>query len=109
LPATMMKRYVLCSGSSGMAYIALFCSLSAMRLLTSILCEAFQDGPTTSSYSTSESNRRALAGLPGLRIKLVSTVGHRTSLLWTYVAAAPDSSSRHNRRSSATNPFHFGA
>jgi hypothetical protein len=43
LPATMMKRYVLCSGSSGMEYIALFCSLSAMCLLTSILCEAFQD------------------------------------------------------------------
>src|SRR5260370_18550687 len=42
LAATMMKRYVLCSRSSGMEYIALFCSLSAMCLLTSVLREAFQ-------------------------------------------------------------------
>jgi hypothetical protein len=37
LAATMMKRYLLCSRSSGIVYIALFFRLSAMCLLTSIL------------------------------------------------------------------------
>jgi hypothetical protein len=47
LPATMMKRYVLWSRSSGMAYIALLFSLSAMCLLTSILREACQDATSS--------------------------------------------------------------
>src|SRR5258708_39110227 len=52
LAATMMKRYVLWSRSSGMEYIALLCSLSAMCLLTSIFREACQDGPDFLFYST---------------------------------------------------------
>src|SRR5713226_764730 len=47
LAATMMKRYVLCSRSSGMAYIALLFSLSAMCLLTSILREAGQEATSS--------------------------------------------------------------
>src|SRR5712691_1674521 len=47
LAATMMKRYVLCSRSSGMEYIALFCSLSAMCLLTPIIREAFRDATSS--------------------------------------------------------------
>ena len=59
LEATMMNRYVLFSRSSGIEYIALCFNLSAMCPLTSILREAFQDGPDFLPYSTGESNPRA--------------------------------------------------
>jgi hypothetical protein len=47
LAATMMKRYLLCSRSSGIVYVALFFRLSAMCLLISILREAFQDATSS--------------------------------------------------------------
>jgi hypothetical protein len=44
----MMKRYVLWSRSSGMEYIALFCSLSAMVFLTQFFAKLSRMGPTSS-------------------------------------------------------------
>ena len=70
--ATMMKRYVLCSRSSGIVYIALFFRLSDMCLLTSILREAFQDATFSSILQVNRIGGLAVPKMDGFNAELTS-------------------------------------
>src|SRR5713226_7568071 len=73
LAATMMKRYVLWSRSSGMAYLALFGSLSAMCVLTSIR-ETFQDALPLLFYRRIELEGSLFRKADGFNAELTSGI-----------------------------------